>query len=171
MAQRITHVYFYDNGTTICLQEDQSYNEAEGEPWFLPPVRERLLRGAASDKTMLRLPGVLWGEVAALRKMWFAKRWPLPLSKAPKPTVQGIFFYPNGQMGCVDARNVALPGESYPWFLDFLRDRMARGVIDNSTIVRVPALWTVPVFGLFSAYPQLRFNDFYRPLPPKKALP
>lgn len=64
------------------------------------------------------------------------------------PKVSTVFFYPQGTYYASDLQRNNVPEECGEWYVMVLRDMLYRGVIDESTIVNLPGVYSGTVGGL-----------------------
>lgn len=53
------------------------------------------------------------------------------------PPVKNLFFFPQGQVAATDADGQQVPSEQEPAWMVVLKDKVARGVVDDRTIVHL----------------------------------
>lgn len=56
-----------------------------------------------------------------------------------------VFFYPQGMYYTCDDRKNNIPEECGDWYVVVLKDQLRRGVIDNNTIINIPAVFSGPL--------------------------
>jgi hypothetical protein len=67
---------------------------------------------------------------------------PLPAGPA---SGRSVFFYPNGTYYTSDQFKSNMPAECGDWYVHVLKDQLSRGVIDDQTLVNIPAVFSGPL--------------------------
>jgi hypothetical protein len=79
------------------------------------------------------------------------------MTPLPSPTpgssagVRSVFFYPQGTYYSCDIFKHNVPDECGDWYVLVLKDMLARGVVDDNTLVNIPSVFSGPLGVLRSA--------------------
>ncbi len=62
--------------------------------------------------------------------------------------IASVIYYPSGYTGAITTENCHDPAVSEPWYVSVLRVYMRHGLINDKTLISVPATYQGPVSGI-----------------------